>query len=459
MLLNHHLLGLFFFLAVVSSQPTRLHKTAYFCLDTHIDALVNKSNASHLQYFWTPCQRKEHDRTSNEKRSQPTTPFEITFHCQHATYQTCQKAERAFRRASDMISNVILFREPIHINATLISFCEMKNECDKDIMTLGGSAPARAIPLLNSDGVFRLHPQALVKQFELSDRPAFASYDILSLFNADAPFWFEEDGVPIGPNQADFTFVILHEFMHGLGVYSGWNEYLHPSILTPDPSPFLANQIIEMIKPLTNTAMYATQFLESAMDRLMVRLDDPQTTVSNYTRQLNTIHAHNVASLVATSAFTAAVKDMSRLATQPRSLGVVLTSSSLEDVMVLETGLVPFQPGSSLSHVDFETYRGTPDFLMRFMQDRGLSLAEAVRQAGGGPIGPRLLRLLEALGYSTVQSPHVVPPLLLFQHARGPVAALARKSRQEIALSSSSPVQDVNGFYLLSIIVTVLYVI
>ncbi|KAI8372654.1 hypothetical protein EDC96DRAFT_438776 [Choanephora cucurbitarum] len=290
------------------------------------------------------------------------------------------------------------------------------------MMTLGGSSPARAMPLLSNDGLLRLYPQALVKQFGLADHPAYASYDILSVFNADAPFWFEDDGIPINPNEADFTFVVLHEFMHGLGFYSGWNQYISSNALTPDPSPFLANQLLSLINPITNI-VHPSQFLESAMDKLIGVLnhdDDGKIRTSSHpmisdlTRHLNRIQASSLAELTASSDFLVA-KDMYRHSVTRGSLGVFLSPD--EEPLLLETGLDPFQPGSSISHVSFERYTNTPDFLMRFMQDRGLSLTSAIERGGGkGPIGPQLLRVLEQLGYSTTRNPQVIPPLLIFQN-------------------------------------------
>lgn len=169
------------------------------CLDSNFEAFTNKKIKAHA---WTPCSSNAdtidlHPSylrfSSSGTADQLTTsaPFEIAFKCYHAPRNVCEKAERAFKKAADMISSVILFREPVKVNATLVSFCQMGNECGKNMMTLGGSSPARAMPLLNDDGLLRLHPQALVKQYMLQDHPAFAEYDILSVFNADAPFWFE----------------------------------------------------------------------------------------------------------------------------------------------------------------------------------------------------------------------------------------------------------------------------
>ncbi|KAL7311783.1 hypothetical protein PS15m_009502 [Mucor circinelloides] len=422
MILSIHL-GLIALGSFVSAQPVYHQKDAeYMCLDSNYESFSNKKIKAHE---WTPCsnadiidQHPSYLRFSSDTANQPiSAPIEISFKCYHAPKNVCEKAERAFKTAGDMISSVILFREPIKVNATLISFCQMGNECGKNMMTLGGSSPARAIPLLNDDGLLRLHPQALVKQYMLQDHPAFAEYDILSVFNADAPFWFEEDGLPIGSNQADFSFVILHEFMHGLGFYSGWNEYISSKALTPDPSPFLANQLIRMVNPTSASALHTTQFLESAMDRLMIVQDyesnNVAISVSNYTKQLNRIQATSISEVVKSPEFVFA-KEMGYLATKAGSLGLDISSDL--DPIILETALQPFQPGSSISHVDYATYTQSPDFLMRFMQDRGLTLAEAIKRGGGdGPIGPLLLRIFEELGYSTINSPNTVPPLLIYQ--------------------------------------------
>ncbi|GAA5801878.1 hypothetical protein HPULCUR_007335 [Helicostylum pulchrum] len=346
---------------------------------------------------------------------QISAPFDITVNCLHTEPIICQKAERAFKKAADIISDVILFKEPVKVNATMMSFCKALNECGTGMLTLGGSSPARAMPLLNNDGLFRLHPQALVKQFGLDDHPAYAPFDILSIFNADAPFWFQEDNVPIDPIQADFMFVILHEFMHGLGFYSGWNEYISSEAITPDPSPFMSNQLMLMLNP-TTTAIHPNQFLESAMDRLLkiIKVDDKPTSiaVSDFTRKLNSIDVNNLQQLVLDPKFSFA-RDMNRYATVEGSLGI---ESSDEEVIVLETALKPFQSGSSVSHVAYQKYTSSKDFLMRFMQDRGVTLEDAVKRGGGtGPIGPLLLRVFEELGYATVDSPDTVPPLLIFQ--------------------------------------------
>lgn len=210
--------------------------------------------------------------------------------------------------------------------------------------------------------------------------------------------------------------IIQHEFMHGLGFYSGWNEYIQSESITPDPSPFLSNQLMLMLNPTTN-AIHPNQFLESAMDRLLrvIQIDQKPTLVpvSEYTRKLNRIEAKDLQDLVLDPNFMFA-KEMNRFSTEPGSLGIALETNEL---IVLETGLSPFQPGSSVSHVAYLNYTDTPDFLMRFMQDRGVTLEEVVRKGGGdGPIGPLLLRIFEEIGYATVNNPETVPPLMVFKN-------------------------------------------
>lgn len=193
------------YVTTVLSQPTKDTKYESMCLDTKIDISGNNKNV----YEWIPCEWTNQDTTFKntkpsylrfstlneqeqpEKKATTSAPFQINFSCLHKDAHICGKAERSFEKVGRMISDVILFKEPVRVNATFMSFCEVGNECGEHMMTLGGSSPARAMPLLNNDGLLRLHPQALVKQFGLSDHPAFSPFDILSVFNADAPFWFE----------------------------------------------------------------------------------------------------------------------------------------------------------------------------------------------------------------------------------------------------------------------------
>lgn len=237
--------------------------------------------------------------------------------------------------------------------------------------------------------------------------------------------------------------------MHGLGFYSGWNEYISPQLLTPDPSPFLANQVMLMINPAT-TAIHPNQFLESAMDRLLtvIKVNDKPTMIpiSEFTKQLNKIEASTLEELVNNKGFEPA-KDMNRFSTEFGTLGIKLYSE--KEPVILETSLHPFQPGSSISHVSYADYTYTPDFLMRFMQDRGLTLQEAVNRSGWtSPIGPLLLRVLEELGYATIKNPNNIPPLLIFQ--------VAKQNSDKFAFASVAIHLQINLYHLLFIACSIL---
>ncbi|ORX92022.1 hypothetical protein K493DRAFT_303647 [Basidiobolus meristosporus CBS 931.73] len=96
------------------------------------------------------------------------------------------------------------------------------------------------------------------------------------------------------------------------------------------------------------------------------------------------------------------------LATTPQTLAFVPRNASLDKPILLETSLNPYIPGSSISHFDFRGFTSSSDFLMRFMEDRGVSLEEDIARGGnyvGGPIGPQLTSVLETLGYSINPSP------------------------------------------------------
>lgn len=203
--------------------------------------------------------------------------------------------------------------------------------------------------------------------------------------------------------------------MHGLGFISNWNDYINqtPQALTPDITPLDTGDPSVQISP--NNSVTFQGFYESAFDRYMVTLPN-LTPTSQFTRVLNAFNggigtkyaAYNVFfQYFVTSPQYVTALQMYNISTTGQSLGFLpQNSTSLADAIVLETTLSPFAEGSSISHVDYNTYTNTSDFLMRYMQDRGITLEEAVARGGGGPIGPRLLRVLESLGYATVNNPN-----------------------------------------------------
>ncbi|RIB13424.1 hypothetical protein C2G38_2197853 [Gigaspora rosea] len=72
--------------------------------------------------------------------------------------------------AGQIISSVFMFEVPITLNATFLNL--------NDSNLLGSATPSRFIPLISEDGVPRLYPQSLVKQFKFDVHPEYSSCDI-----------------------------------------------------------------------------------------------------------------------------------------------------------------------------------------------------------------------------------------------------------------------------------------
>jgi len=345
-----------------------------------------------------------------------TDMFSVSFNCLINDSTLCNKVQTAFTTAGAIITANLLLNTPINVNATFLNFCASMQDCGdqtRGLLTLGGASPSRTIPMTDKDGVTRLYPQALVKQFPPTNgkKKAFSQFDINAMFNSNGKFWFDGDG-PIGDDQSDFLFVIIHELIHGLGFTSSWDDWISPVAqgLTP-----------EIVAQTSNgNDLYFQSFQEYAFDRYMVVLPTLQKT-TDLVAQLNTFGARKfvtgaifMSSLLSSQQGQVA-KQMLKYATTPHSLGFMPSSgSTAADAIVLETTLNPYSEGSSVSHVDYATYTNTSDFLMRFQQDRGVSLAQAIKRGGnyvGGAIGPKLKLVLETLGYTTQDNPNPYRPV------------------------------------------------
>ncbi|CAG8588123.1 1105_t:CDS:2 [Paraglomus occultum] len=344
-----------------------------------------------------------------------TNMFQITLTCLISDNVKCNKVQRAFNLAGEILTGSLILNTPVTVNATFTDFCQSFNDCPTNgFLTLGGAAPARTLPLKDDDGKTRFFPQALVKQMNPQSRPQFSSFDILAMFNSVANFWFEDDNTPIRQDQSDFTFVILHELVHGLGFTSSWDDYINqvPQALTPDVTPTGAS----------GGSGASFQFSEFAFDKYMVIMSTGQK-MSDITAQLNAFSTGAGAQIRDINAFANAFARSPQYQIAKNTFNFAITKGAmgflpqgetdLNNAVLLETSLNPYQQGSSISHVDFATFTKKSDFLMRFLADRGVSLGDAIVQNGnfsGGAVGPKLLRVLESLGYATQANPNPIRP-------------------------------------------------
>ncbi|CAG8487377.1 15954_t:CDS:2 [Racocetra persica] len=341
--------------------------------------------------------------------------FDVTFTCGVKNAVLCNKVKKTFETAGNIISSTLILNSPITLNASFVDFCVVMGECGgkTGLVTLGGASPARTIPLQDDDGLVRLYPQALVKQFQFNIHPEYGPYDILAMFNsAGTNFWFDGDG-KIKPDQQDFLYVVLHEMIHGLGLASNWGDYINddnPTAITPDLSLVTDD----------DSKLKFNGFMESAFDKYIIYLSSGRKT-SEVTDKLNKFPGGTDAKFSNMKEFKAKFKaspqyelalDMMKTMTTPYSLGFLPhDSTESAQAIILETNLNPYCQGSSVSHVDFNTYNNTCDFLMKYLADHGATMRTITTSRGcTDAIGPELILILETMGYATSNNPNPYKP-------------------------------------------------
>ncbi|CAG8459004.1 6260_t:CDS:2 [Racocetra fulgida] len=275
----------------------------------------------------------------------PDQAFSIDFHCGVSDKTLCTKAQDAFNSVGKRIASVLKLNTVIKVNATFTDFCKTLNECSNGNGLV--LAPARSIPIEDDDNVTRLYPQALVKQMNLKNRPQYG------------------DG-KIKQGQNDFEYIVTHEFIHGLGFGSSWRNYFSADILTPLP---------------VTSGQRLSGFVESKFDRYMfVKQNGTFVPMTSLTKQFNSLFTNSSISLnqFANSSQFLLSQQLFTSASTQFSMQFVTSS---KDQVFLETGLKPFQEGSSISHVD-KSFMQNGDFLMTFAAKDGVTLDDFAQSNG-----------------------------------------------------------------------------
>ncbi|CAG8758426.1 17973_t:CDS:2, partial [Racocetra fulgida] len=332
-----------------------------------------------------------------------TNMFEITFTCDpliNAT--TCDKAKKSFEKAGEIFSSVLLLNTPIRINASLIP--------------------------LSDDTI-------LVKQFQFPTHPEYASDDIIAVFNSRSDYYFEDDPI-VGPQPIGFLELIVHEIVHGLGFITSWKPLLNSNVTTELVPRLNITMDGDSTKPLTYYG-----FVETIFDAFLVTAEGDK--FSNFTDQLN-----NFTPLGTKFQNQQAFLDSFMNSTQYNIAKMVLNYSQTPNSMVflanpqseliwLETTLFPYLKGSSISHFSLQIYDNTTDFLMTYLQRPGRSLETAMKQNNATcAIGPKLLLLLETIGYATPNKPNPEIPSPIDPP---PVNVTKTSKDYNVSISSSSP--------------------
>jgi hypothetical protein len=321
--------------------------------------------------------------------------IQIRLNCnQVKTPILCDKVKIAFTNAAIIILNTFEFKEPIIVNANFTKLCD---NCD----ILGSAGPAKLIPLTDDEKI-RLYPQALVKQLQLTNNYEFIEYDILAEFNSEySNFWFRGDP-EINSEQIDFELILIHELLHGLGFGTSWDDYLnydYSGILTPSLSFVNSN----------NGSVKFTGFHEFAMDKYLVFTKD-NSSLSVITDLLNQFSINNT-DFVNMKQFAIEFANSPQFIEAKKMFNISTTSDMvafripIDNFNVLmETSLVPFMPGSTFSHLDYNTVRNTTDFLMKFDAPYNVTLDDLSSINGynsdyTNPIGPLTIKMLQSIGY------------------------------------------------------------
>lgn len=331
--------------------------------------------------------------------------IQVNFFCDQVNNDNnklCNKVRKSIDNVALIINKTFELKAPIIINASFIPICNTIEKCHTEqTKPLGAAKPSRFIPLLDNDGIERLYAQALYKQIQLTDNnEELSEVDIISEFNSKSTeFWFRGDP-EIGENQVDFEIVVLHEFLHGLGFISSWNDYIipeNPRALTPYPKFIIkSNRFI------------FSGFREYALDRHLVltKTNHRLTIITNKLNQFVHIKSNYTNKIefardfIKSSQYIEA-KEMFNYSVTRNSIFFELPDEN-ENVF-METSLVPYVPSSSFTHIDYNTYNNTTEFLMRYKAPRKVVLDDLKKINGNdneytNPIGNKTIQMMKMIG-------------------------------------------------------------
>lgn len=372
-------------------------------------------------------------------------PFEITVDCQ-ATTELCNKANLAMEAATSKIALMLRINTPITIKATIRSFCSGASQTTTCSLadTLGQAASASFFNgKADNQENYYLYPQALVKQLKLNKNLQFSEYDIISEFNvsivavfidicsllkSDFDFWYPGDAA-IGEKQTSFEFVFAHELTHGLGFDTRWiqwsgiiseapfdvpSDFLAPFFTTTaDPGVSTENLVVKSWEPLQiyDAFTYQTSTNKNMIDyanQIYSFVPNGKTVIQFIEQFFKSSSPFDAASQV----FDIVSGGTGKLGFRPSSssIGKNATANGVTQIYnVLLSTSSTYLSGTSIAHLDYNTYVGSPDFLMiPAVQDlRGRTLDDIILNNSDptsykGIYGPRTLQILGSLGWPTL---------------------------------------------------------
>ncbi|CAO3632143.1 unnamed protein product [Cunninghamella echinulata] len=315
-----------------------------------------------------------------------------------------------------MTVQAIQLEQPLYMNVSFFSFCEQFNECviKDDEISIAQAYPSVSYLMTDqSDNTTRLYPQPILKQFiKLESKPQWYKYDIIVQFNSDIDWYFESNNTPITSTQCDLLRSMLHEIVHGLGFISSWSDDLYQKFkpYVDHLPPFLTPMLLDPPKELNkmNYDIDSTKghqpfwgFVEYPLDKYLTYEDIHLTVITNLLTtwgnsnilfktiydMINAWTMNNDLYLYAQSVYQGSIT----------AKDVTLSLPHQPNLLIMETSLNPFSPGSTLSHVDYTHYHQSPDYLMTYTSSPGVAISDL--KYSTIPFSSRLLHVLAALGY------------------------------------------------------------
>ncbi|CAG8484092.1 7680_t:CDS:2 [Funneliformis mosseae] len=347
--------------------------------------------------------------TPPTKAPAESSKFIIDYKCEIQTNQDlCARAQRSIQKVCEILTENLSLRKNINVDVSLKDLCptDAQQSCNE----LGGAGFARTMELLDDDDIIREYPTALVKQFDCDQHYEFGDVDIRAVFNGGnaTSLWFEGDP-QITSDQIDFRRLVLKKFINALGVKTSWIEQpifdkVSPTILTP-----------QLTLSQENGGDFEFKgFKEYAYDKYIIfrgkelqSIHDAAKSLDEFVKEPDVKFKDQeefIAQLVKSPQIEAAQR-MANVSVNPFTLGFLPRGAkSDDDVIVLETSFNPYQNDVSMNNFDASIYADTEDFLMVSTLTSGKTLEDSMGKFLS-PLGPRLISLLETLGYPTKKLP------------------------------------------------------
>ncbi|RHZ70575.1 hypothetical protein Glove_269g55 [Diversispora epigaea] len=376
-----------------------------YCLDA-IDSIDLEKR------MLTPCKYVKEAKRSISKREDNKNMFEISdFRCTSKVSDECEKVKNTFETAGQIISDAFYFNTPVLVNVSFFSFCDELKDCPNTTVHLGAASPKRSILMGDDDDLNRFYPQALVKQFNLESHPEFLPSDITANFNTDVKWYFGGKD-PIKKNELELLSIVLHELIHGLGFRSNWGPWVGAEGVIPYP----------IFTDGSNKTLIFNGFIEYCFDKYLIHLksDCNHKSIPLVTKEFNKFAGGPGSKFNTTTEFILELKNSTQynyygkkmldITTTAKDLGF---QTNAEDIVILETSYKLFSQGVSVVHVDQSTYQNSSDFLMKPSFSFGDTLEKIINDFGDsnyGPIGPKLRKVMETLGYESKNNPNPYRP-------------------------------------------------